>query len=128
MSSVFKQAVEQAMASGDTSAMESALADDVVFRSPAVFNPYEGKEAVLVVLKAVFEVFEDFEYVDELEGDGTHGLVFRTRVRDKQLEGWDYVREVDGKVTELTVMIRPFSGLQTLLEEMGRKLGVAPAA
>ncbi len=128
MSSVFKQAVTQAMASGDPSPVEEALAEDVVFRSPAVFKPYEGRETVMVVLKAVFEVFEDFEYVDELEGDGTHGLVFRARVGDKQLEGWDYVREVDDKVAELTVMIRPFSGLQALLEEMGRKLGVAPAA
>ena len=115
------------MSKGDPAPVESILADDVVFRSPAVFKPYEGKEAVMTLLKAVFEVFEGFEYVDELEGHGTHGLVFRARVGDKQVEGWDYVREVDGKVTELTVMIRPFSGLSALLEEMGRKLGAAPA-
>ena len=48
----------------------AALAPDVVFRSPIVFKPYEGREAVATVLAAVVEVFEDFRYVAELEGEG----------------------------------------------------------
>jgi hypothetical protein len=116
----FRAAIE----ARDLAALEAALAPDVSFRSPVVHKPYEGRDATMFVLRAVFEVFEDFEYVDELEGpDGTHGLVFHARVGDRQLQGWDYLRTGDdGLVTELTVMVRPMSGLVALGEAMRVKL------
>jgi hypothetical protein len=121
----FRDAVE----SKDHEAAFDLLADDVIFNSPAVFQPYEGKEAVGFLLSNVVEVFEDFEYTDELAGaEGTTGLVFKARVGDKQIQGWDYIRERDGKITELTVMIRPFSGLQAVLEAMGERIAAAQAA
>ena len=120
----FREAVEAA----DPDAMEAALAPDVVFNSPAVFKPYEGREQVMALLRHVIEVFEDFEYVDELSGEGTHGLVFRARVGDKQLDGWDYLTlDEDGLVTRLTVMIRPLSGLIAVAQEMGSRLEAASA-
>ena len=106
--------------------MEQALAPDVVFRSPVVFKPYEGREAVMVLLRTVFEVFEDFRYVDELSGDGREGLVFRARVGDRELEGWDYLTlDRAGLVSEFAVMVRPMSGVIALAEAMGQRLGVA---
>jgi hypothetical protein len=106
--------------------MERALASKVVFRSPVVFRPYEGREAVMVLLRAVVEVFEDFHYVDELRGDGVEGLVFRARIGDRDVEGWDYLTlDDDGLVTELVVMVRPMSGVFALAEAMGARL--APA-
>lgn len=115
----FREAVE----AGDIERGIGLLADDVTFRSPAVFTPYEGKEAVSQILRNVFEVFEDFRYVDELEGEATSGLVFRARVGDKELEGWDYLRTGDdGKIAEFTVMVRPASGLIALSEAMGARL------
>jgi hypothetical protein len=65
----FREAVERA----DLDAAVALLAEDVVFRSPAVFKPYEGREAVATILRAVFDVFEDFHYTDELDGDDVHG-------------------------------------------------------
>jgi hypothetical protein len=122
----FREAVE----AKDIDKAFDLLAEDVVFNSPAVFKPYKGRDAVAFILGAVVQVFEDFEYTDELAGaDGTTGLVFRARVGDKQLQGWDYIRERDGKIVELTVMVRPFSGLQALLEAMGAQLAAEqPAA
>jgi hypothetical protein len=118
----FRAAVE----ARDPSAMEAALHPDVVFRSPAVFKPYEGREAVMHVLRHVLEVFEDFRYTDELHGDGTHGLVFAARVGEKQLQGWDYLTlDGEGLVTELVVMIRPLSGLIALAEAMAARLQAA---
>jgi hypothetical protein len=125
----FRQAVEAAMDSGDPASLADVLADDVVFRSPAVFKPYEGKETVLRMLTFAASVFEDFEYVDELHGDRTHGYVFRARVGAREIDGWDYVTyDTDGKVSELRVMVRPFSALQALMEEMGRRIEAASAA
>lgn len=117
----FREAVE----SGDIDAVIDLLHPDVVFRSPAVFRPYEGRDMTAFVLRAVFEVFEDFRYVDRLEGDGTHALVFEARVGDRHLQGWDYLAFDDaGLVTELTVMVRPLSALQALVAEMGARLGM----
>ena len=115
----FRSAVE----ARDPAAMEAALHPGVVFRSPAVFKPYEGRDTVMGLLRHVLEVFEDFRYVDELAGEGTHGLVFEARVSDKRLQGWDYLTiDEQGLVTELVVMIRPLSGLIAVAEAMGARL------
>ncbi len=107
--------------------MEAAVAllhPDVTFNSPAVFRPYEGRDAVAFILTTVAEIFEDFRYVDELTGANTHGLVFEARVGDRSLQGWDYLTvDDDGRITNLTVMIRPLSGLQAVVAEMGARLG-----
>ena len=102
------------------------LADDVVFRSPAVFKPYEGRETVATILRTVFGVFEDFRYTDELAGDDAHGLVFEARVGDRSLQGIDLLRTgADGRIAEFTVMIRPASGLIAVAERMGPALQAA---
>ena len=84
----FREAVERA----DLDAAVALLAEDVVFRSPAVFKPYEGREAVATILRTVFGVFEDFRYTDELDGDGVHGLLFEARVGERSLQGIDLLR------------------------------------
>jgi hypothetical protein len=125
MSNAFRAAVEQR----DPDAMAAALHPDVVFHSPAVFKPYEGREATMRLLRHVLEVLEDFRYLDELSGEGSHGLVFAARVGDKTLEGWDYLKlDGDGLITELTVMIRPLSGLIAVAQAMGERLAADAAA
>jgi hypothetical protein len=112
-----------AVLSGDEEALSEVLADDVVFRSPAVFKPYQGREATTVVLRAVAKVFEDFRYEDGFEGGDGEVLLFSARVGDRELNGIDLLRfDDEGKVRELTVMIRPLSGLTALVEAMGREL------
>ena len=118
----FRAAVE----AKDVDAMRAALHPEVVFRSPAVFTPYEGIDAVMGLLEHVVEVFEDFEYTDELAGSGTHALIFRARVGDKQVEGLDHLTLDDGGlVTQLVVMVRPLSGLIALAQAMGARIEAA---
>ena len=120
----FKAAVE----ARDFDAAIALLADDVVFRSPAVFKPYEGREAVAVLLRAVSETLEDFEYSDVFDGEDVHGLWFHARVGDRRLDGVDLLRfDADGRIREFTVMVRPLSGLMALAQAMGERLG-QPAA
>jgi hypothetical protein len=126
VSSAFRQAVE----AQDIEMMEAALAPDVVFRSPAVYKPYEGREATMGLLRLVMTVFEDFEYLDEVEVGDSACLIFKARVGDREVQGLDYLRHgSDGLISELTVMIRPLSGLMALAEAMSAKLaeaGLAP--
>ena len=120
----FRAAVE----SRDPSRMRAALAPNVVFRSPVVFRPYEGREAVAHLLSKVVEVFEDFEYTDQLAGEGTHALIFRARVGDRQVEGLDHLTLNSAElVSELVVMLRPLSGVIAAAEAMGARLAEDPA-
>ena len=113
----------------DFSDIDDLLAEDIVFRSPAVFKPYEGRDLVKAILGAVVQVFEDFRYLDQVEGDDRAVLIFEARVGDRELQGVDILRfDDEGRVSELTVMVRPMSGLNALAEEMGRRLQAAGAA
>ena len=43
---------------------------------------------------------------------------------DKSVEGLDLIREnADGRIENLTVMVRPMSGLMALAEAMAAKVG-----
>ena len=120
----FRAAVE----ARDVDAAVDLLAEDVVFRSPAVFKPYHGREAVRPLLHAVSQVFEDFRYDREIGAPGAadHALVFRARVGDKEIEGCDFIRTgPGGEIEELFVMVRPLSGLLALAEAMGALLAAA---
>ena len=123
----FRAAIE----ARDLDAATALLADDVVFRSPVVFKPYEGSEAVGMLLRTVATVFEDFSYTREIGAPDSpdHALVFQARVGDKQVEGCDFVHMGDdGKIHEFVVMIRPLSGAIALAEAMGAKLAAAQQA
>ena len=64
----------------------AVLARDVVFRSPVVYKPYEGHEALKLLLGAVVQVFEDFRYLDQVESGDAAVLVFEARVGDRRAE------------------------------------------
>jgi hypothetical protein len=116
----FRRAIE----ARDLDAAVALMRDDVVFRSPAVFKPYHGTEAVRRLLEAVMAVFEDFRYTREIgapmeTGARDHALVFETRVGDKQIEGCDFIQlDENGAISELMVMVRPMSGMLALAEAM----------
>ncbi|MFF1839367.1 nuclear transport factor 2 family protein [Streptomyces sp. NPDC058231] len=114
----FRTAVE----AGDHGAIEALLAEDVVFTSPVAFKPYTGRAITASILRGVSRVFTDFRYARELAGaDGRdHALVFRAKVGDREIDGCDFLHiDEDGKIDELTVMVRPMSAAQALAEAMG---------
>jgi SnoaL-like domain len=115
----FRTAVE----GGHVDGMVELLAPTVVFNSPVTFQPFRGSETVAHVLRAVSEVFEDFRYVDAMEGEEMFGLVFEARVGDRDVTGIDLFKATnDGRIAELTVMVRPLSGVIALAEAMGPKV------
>jgi hypothetical protein len=112
-----------AVEAGDDAAAVATLADDVVFRSPAVYKPYHGKEQVDQLLRLVATVFENFRYTHEWRDDATTILFFEANVGDRELQGIDILEEnEDGQVAALTVMIRPLSGLQAVANAMAERL------
>jgi hypothetical protein len=120
----FRAAVE----ARDFEGAVALLADDVVFRSPVVFRPYEGREVVGALLLAVSRVFEDFRYEREIGAEGArdHALVFKARVGDREIEGCDFLHtNEDGLIDDFTVMVRPLSGALALAETMKSQLEAA---
>ena len=121
-SHAFRLAVE----ARDLDAMRELLADNVVFNSPAAHKPFEGRQVVAQVLAFAATTFEDFRYVDEVADGDRVALIFRARVGDRDLQGLDYLHtNADGLIDELTVMIRPMSGLVALGEAMSVKVAAA---
>lgn len=105
---------------------EELFREDVVFRSPFVHTPYEGRETLMFILSNVARVFEDFRYVHQVETGDAAVLMFEARVGDRELQGVDILEyDPDGLIEAMTVMVRPITALQALGEEMGRRLGTA---
>src|SRR3954452_20911646 len=114
----FRAAVER----DDIDAAVGLFADDVVFHSPVVHRPSGGREPLRAILRAVTTVFEDFRYTASYTGDDGHVLRFSARVGDRELEGVDILRGSGGMLTELTVMVRPYSAATALRERMAALL------
>ena len=114
-------AFQAAVEAGDLDRLTALLAEDVVLRSPIVFAPYQGREVVAHVLRAVARVFEDFRYERAIGAPNArdHALVFSARIGDRELEGCDFLHENDdGLIDEFTVMVRPLTGAHALAEGM----------
>lgn len=115
------------LANRDMSILKKLLADDVVFRSPVAYQPYEGKAVVFFILSNVIQVFENFIYHREFYTEDGNNVVleFSANVGDKQLKGIDMIQlNDDGKIIDFEVMIRPKSGLEALALHMGQRMQV----
>jgi hypothetical protein len=116
----------RAIEADDEAAALATLAEDVVFRSPAVYKPYQGKEQVEQLLRLVATVFENFRYTNEWRDGRTTILFFEANVGDRELQGVDILEENEaGEIAAFTVMIRPLSGLQAVAGAISVALGLA---
>ena len=125
---------EAAVANNDVVAMAAMFTADAVFRSPAVFKPYQGRETIHYVLSLVMQVFGPLTYTNTW-ANNTGGVVmqFATTVQsgDKtlDLEGVDIFQlDASGQIVDLRVMIRPLRGLQAVASAMEAKMGLASKA
>jgi hypothetical protein len=108
----------------DASLLAQLLADDVVFRSPAVHRPQEGKALTTAYLAAAIDVLgPTLTYVREWHDDGSAVLEFTARLDDLDVHGIDMLTwDEAGRLTEFTVMVRPLRGLERLIEHMQQRL------
>ena len=115
--------------SRDPAALDALLADDVVFRSPAVYKPQEGKAITTAYLSAALAVLgPSLVYTGEWFDDHGAVLEFEAEIGDAELQGVDILRwNAEGKLTSFTVMVRPLKGLQALIPPMAEELRPKPA-
>jgi hypothetical protein len=108
----------------DPAGLTDLLADDVVFRSPAVHKPQEGKEVTTAYLSAAVVVLgPTLVYKRQWYGETNAVLEFEAELDGLTVHGIDMLQwDDDGKLTEFTVMVRPFKGLNKLIELMAAEL------
>jgi len=108
----------------DPALLADLLADDVVFRSPAVFKPQEGKALTTAYLTAAITVLgPTLRYVSEWADDHSAILEFEADLEGTFVHGIDMLRWNDaGQLTSFTVMVRPLRGLHRLMELMAAAL------
>lgn len=108
----------------DASLLETLLADDAVFRSPAVHTPQLGRELTMAYLAAAIVVLgPGLAYHREWRGESSAVLEFTTTIDGIEVHGVDMITwDEHGLITEFTVMARPLKGLHILIEHMGAEL------
>ncbi len=107
--------------SGDISALDTWLDDDVVFFSPVVHTPQRGKAITKQYLAAAFFVFfnDSFSYVKEIIGERDAALEFELELDGIHINGVDLIRWNDaGDVVQFKVMLRPLKAVNLIHEKM----------
>lgn len=110
----------------DPSEMDNLLADDVVFHSPVVHSPQQGKRITKMYLTAAMQVLNapgHFSYKRELV-DGNHAVLeFETMIGDVLVNGVDMIHWNDqGQVVDFKVMVRPLKAINAIHQAMGAML------
>jgi hypothetical protein len=110
--------------SRDPARLADLLSEEVVFRSPAVFSPQEGKQLTTAYLSAAIVVLgPTLRYVEEWYSDRSAVLEFEAELDGTFVQGVDMLRWNDAdRLVEFTVMVRPFRGLEKLIELMATQL------
>ena len=116
--------------------LDVLLADDIVFYSPVVFTPQEGKDLAKLYLMAAGNTFggddaknsgglgdSSFIYTKEVLSGNQAILEFETTIEGKYVNGVDIITFNDeGKISEFKVMIRPLQAVNIIHMQMQRML------
>lgn len=114
--------------------LDELLDDDVVFYSPIVYTPQEGKALTTMYLQAAGQTLPGdgagdkqgsassesrFRYTKEVLDGDTAVLEFETTVEGKYVNGVDIIRINDaGKIVEFRVMLRPLQAINLVHAQM----------
>ena len=109
----------------DVAGLDAILHEDVVFHSPVVHTPQEGKQITTLYLAAAFNVLngDDFKYLREVIGEKDAVLEFQTVIDGITLNGVDMIScDENGLITDFKVMVRPLKAINLIHAKMGEML------
>ncbi len=113
--------------------LDELLHDDVVFYSPIVYTPQEGKAITTMYLMAAGQTLPGdrpegapasegsggFRYTKHVLDGDTAVLEFETTVEGRYVNGIDIIRcDDDGRIVEFRVMIRPLQAVNLVHAQM----------
>ncbi len=109
----------------DAAGLDEILADNVVFHSPVVHTPQEGKLITTLYLSAALQVLnnDSFKYLREVVSGNNAVLEFSTVIDGILINGVDMITwGPDGRITDFKVMIRPLKAINLVHRMMGEML------
>lgn len=113
----------------DAGALPELLSPEVVFYSPVVFRPQQGRDITAIYLRAAMEVLDPpgaerrFRYVRQVL-QGRHAVLeFETTIDGKLVNGVDMITCDDaGQIIDFKVMVRPLQAINLLQQKMAAML------
>ncbi|MGZ4693546.1 MAG: nuclear transport factor 2 family protein [Acidimicrobiales bacterium] len=120
--------------------LDELLDDDVVFYSPIVFTPQQGKAVTKLYLEAAGQTLPGlesgeaggeaasagagpFRYTKQVMSGDVAVLEFETSVEGKYVNGVDIIRcDDEGRIVEFRVMIRPLQAINLVHRQMAAML------
>ncbi|MGV8946646.1 MAG: nuclear transport factor 2 family protein [Lutibacter sp.] len=107
--------------------LDDLLANDVIFYSPIVWVPQDGKQITKLYLMAALEVFgsenSNFMYVRQVIDKNQFFLEFATMIDGITVNGVDMIEvNNENKIISFKVMIRPLKAIHKVHEKMGEML------
>ena len=109
----------------DPARLETLLAEDVVFLSPVVHTPQQGKAITTKYLAAALAVLggADFRYVEQWIGEKSAVLEFMTSIEGIEVNGVDIIGwNAAGRVDSFKVMVRPLKAIEAVRQKMAAAL------
>jgi hypothetical protein len=100
------------------------FAETTIFRSPFVHHPIPSRDASLLILTNVFQIFENFRYHRTfVSGSHDVALEFSANIGELDLKGVDLIAfNATGEIIEFEVMIRPIKALQAIGAQMSERI------
>jgi hypothetical protein len=111
--------------SDDPKFLDEILDESVIFSSPVVFKPIEGKEMTKLYLMGAGKTFnmDKFAYVREVIDGLDVILEFETYIDNISVNGVDMIRwNSEGKIIDFKVMVRPLQAINKLQIKMSESL------
>ena len=109
----------------DVNKLSEILSEEVVFYSPILFKPQQGKALTTMYLTGAMHVLLNgsFKYINEVHSDSYSVFEFEAVVDQIKINGVDIISwDNKGKINQFKVMIRPYSAVNKLKEKMVRLL------
>lgn len=113
------------LADHSAQSLAKILADNVVFKSPVVHTPQEGKAITMAYLLAAGETLgnDSFRYTRVFDCGDRAVLEFETMMDGILVNGVDMMEwNAEGQITDFKVMVRPLKAIQTVHAAMGAML------
>lgn len=123
-------ALARALEAGDHAAVMATVAPDVTLRVAVHDATFEGAEATSFILGVVLDgVLSDVRVEEAVEGRDATVLLFGVDVAGYagRAQGALVTRvDAEGRVSELTLFLRPLPALLAVSDEVGRRTGGPP--
>jgi hypothetical protein len=109
--------------SGDLEVWIDALAPDVELHSPLITAPFRGRETAAELYGVLFDRLDNFEVAHEFSSGSSYACLWHADVGGRRIEGADFIRaNSEGKIAEVTVLIRPLVSLAAFARGTGPAL------